>query len=103
MKRTLDKPKLPEKEIRVDKNVDYSFPKYIDKVTSVKELLDWIEKTLPEGIADTAASIQLVEEWIYDDHTTHLRLSWSELVPNPNYDREMKKYERQLKKYEHQS
>lgn len=103
MKRTLREPKKPEKEIRVDKNADFFFTKYNPKISSVKELLDWIEETLPESTEDTSATVELVEEWCYDDCTTYLRLGWSETVPNPNYEKQLKKYEKQLDKWKKQN
>jgi hypothetical protein len=102
MKRTLTKPKKPEKKIRVDRTADFSFTNYYPKTSSVKELLDWIEETLPDGVKDTGASIELAQEWAYDDCTSYIRLNWSEVVPNPNYDRQMKKYQTQLDRWNKQ-
>jgi len=92
----LAKPEKPQKKITQRQTATYNFD-WVSKKVSWDGFLDWAKETIPAGAKDV--TLELIEDWQYDDCITYLELSWDEIVTNPNYDKEMKKYERKLAKW----
>lgn len=92
----LAKPKKPEKKITVDGMATFYDWDRFNKIVSLDVFLAWCKTSTPKGATDVSISVD--ESWEYDDCIVSLELLWKQVVPNPDYEREMKKYEAKRKK-----
>ena len=96
----LAKPKMPEKMITVDgMETFYDWDRY-NKNIPLDAFLAWCKEKTPKGA--TNVSIRVDESWEYDDCIVSLELHWKQVVPNPDYERELKKYDTKLKRWKAQ-
>ncbi len=70
------------------------------KKVSLSHFLDWCKKAAPPKAKDM--TLQIREDWEYNDCIVSLELQWKQLIPNRDYDREMKKYQKKLTKWKKQ-
>lgn len=87
--------KKPDKKIACKKHANFDF-NWVSKKVSLKVFNDWCKSTVPLNSKDV--TLELVEEWDYDNGITYLKIEWEETMDNPNYEKQLKKYEKQLKK-----
>lgn len=92
----MTQPEKPQKRITVRNSATYDF-NWVSKKVALGSFLDWVKDTTPANAKDV--TLELVEEWMYDDCTTYLQLEWEEVIDNPNYEKELKKYEKKLAKW----
>lgn len=94
------KPEKPKKRITVRNSATFNF-EWVSKKVSLDHFLDWCKQSVPNKAKDV--TLELVEEWMYDDCSAYLQLEWDEVVDDPSYEREIKKYERKLRKWEREN
>jgi hypothetical protein len=90
----MKKPEKPTKKIEIQNCATYNFDGVSKKVV-LSNFLEWAKKTAPKGSKDI--TLELVEEWMYDDCYTYLQLAWKEVKDNPHYEYDMVKYKKKLK------
>lgn len=93
------KPEKPKKKILQKQSATFDF-NWVSKKVALDAFLAWIKETIPAGAKDV--TLELREDWEYDDCLTSLELAWEEIKSNPNYKRAYKKYQTKLKKWEKQ-
>lgn len=96
----LAKPKKPEKMITVDGMATFYNWDRFNKSVPLDTFLAWCKTNTPKGATDVVINVD--ESWEYDDCIVSLELHWKQVVPNPDYEREMKKYDTKLKRWEKQ-
>lgn len=95
----MKKPEKPTKKIVQNRVVNYDF-NFASKKVSLDSFLEWCLDTIPEGVDNV--TIELVENWEYDDCITYLQLGWEEKVTNVSYKKDLDKYKKKLVKWEKQ-
>ncbi len=97
--KTLTKPEKPKKRITVRNSATYDF-NWVSKKVALDSFLAWTKEVTPANAKDV--TLELVEEWMYDDCITYLRLEWEEVIDNPHYEKDLKKYEKKLVRWKKQ-
>lgn len=97
--KTVTKPVKPEKRITVRNSTTYDF-NWVSKKVAIGNFLAWVKESTPANAKDV--TLELVEEWEYDSCLTYLRLEWEEVIPNPHYEKDLKKYEKKLARWKKQ-
>ena len=95
----MNKPIKPKKIIEVRHTVSFDF-NWVSKKVSLKVFQDWIKNTVPHNAIDV--TLELKEDWNYDDCQTSLELAWIAKETDPRYTTNMKKYETKLRKWNKQ-
>jgi hypothetical protein len=95
----LAKPDKPKKKITQRQTASFDF-NWVSKKVAIGTFLAWIKETTLAGAKDV--TLELKEDWEYDDCLTSLELSWDKVVDNPHYEKEMKKYQKKLKAWKEQ-
>lgn len=93
----MNKPIKPKKKIIVNDSARLDFG-FTNNKMAISAFLDWVNTTPPKGAFDI--TIELCEDWCYDDCISSLELSWAKEIINTDYDKELKKYEKKLIKWE---
>lgn len=88
--------KKPNKRINQKASKTYDFH-WVSKKVALQEFLDWC-KDIPTDAKEV--TLELKEDWEYDDCITYLELEWQENIVNPHYDKQLKKYKKFLVKQE---
>lgn len=96
----MQEPKKPTKKIEVRKSTLFPFD-YVSKKVSLSYFLNWVKENLPKGSKDI--TLELAEEWCYEDCITSLEVGWTEVQENTSYEKDMVKYEKKLKKWKKQN
>lgn len=92
------KPIEPEKMITINGMVEFhDWDYWHDNKVPFEDFTAWCTKNVPTGATDT--SLKLNKSWEYDDCIVSLELHWKQMVPNPNYNKDLKKYEKKLVKW----
>lgn len=94
------KPTKPSKRIVVRERATYNFD-WASKKVSLLVFLDWCKNIIPQGAMDV--TLELCEDFSYDDEITWLEIAWDKEVKNTFYDIQLKKYEKQLTKWKKQN
>jgi hypothetical protein len=94
--KVIRKPTKPDRYVLERQSAVYNF-NWVSKKVAWSDFQDWVYEQLPGSATDI--TLELVEEWMYDDCTTYLELSWNLLVPNSQYEKELKKYEKAMVKW----
>lgn len=92
----IKKPIPPEKTVVERRSVRYDF-NWVSKKVAWEGFQAWAKEKIPTAATDV--TLELLEEWEYDDCYTSLELSWNEVIPNPRYEKEMKKYKKGMIKW----
>lgn len=92
----LVKPVKPEKTVVEHRSTRYDF-NWVSKKVSWEGFQVWVKEQVPAGATDV--TLELIEDWQYDDCLTSLELSWDEVVPNSRYEKELKKYKKGMEKW----
>jgi len=92
----MNKPIKPKKIIDVVHTATYDF-NWVSKKVSLDDFQEWIKETVPHKATDV--TLELCEDFEYDNQLTWLEVGWTTKEPNPYYLREMKKYETKLRKW----
>ena len=95
----MKKPIKPKKIINVTQTATFDF-NWISKKVSLDVFQKWIKETVPKGA--TNVTLELCEDFTYDNDLTWLEIGWTVKEANPNYLREMNKYETKLRKWNKQ-
>ena len=95
----MKKPVKPKKFIEINKTATYDF-NWVSKRVSLETFQKWIRDTTPYNAKDI--TIELKEDWQYDDCLTSLELAWTTREADPRYETNMKRYETKLRKYNNQ-
>lgn len=96
----MQEPKKPEKKIEILHSTTFDF-NWVSKKVALSTFTDWVKNAVPKNAKDI--TLELVEEWQYDDCITYLELAWKEIKDNPNYKKDIAKYEKKLKKWKKQN
>jgi len=94
--KVMKKPTKPEKMVVERRSVRFDF-NWISKKVSWTGFQEWVKDQVPPDATDV--TLELIEEWEYDDCLTSLELSWNQTVPNTKYEKELKKYKKEMKKW----
>jgi len=92
----MDKPQKPVKKMMIKSNANFDF-NWVSKKVSLDLFNKWCEEVVPAGAVDV--TLELKEDWNYDDVSTYLQVSWEVLGENPGYEKQMKKYQKDLAKW----
>ena len=84
--------KKPIKPTKYSKNFPFSF---VSPKVSLEYFIEWCKKEIPKSAPDV--TIELKEDWNYDDCNCYLEFSWKQKTINENYEKELKKYNNKLK------
>lgn len=95
----ITKPEKPKNKIIQKQYATFNFD-WVSKKVHIDTFLDWVKEAIPSGAKDV--TLELKEDWEYDDCLTSLELAWEEVVTNINYEREYKRYQSKLKKWKKQ-
>lgn len=93
----MHKPVKPKKKIVIESSANFWDWDFTCKKVSLNHFLDWCKTTIPSKAKDV--TIELEEEWQYDDCIVSLKLSWKHVISDPSYEKEMIKYKKKLAKW----
>lgn len=95
----IKKPEKPTKKIVQKNSVTYDF-NWVSKKVSLDSFLEWCKESIPKSAR--SVTLELREDWEYDDCFTYLELEWEETVDNTNYSKDIEKYKKKLAKWNKQ-
>ena len=95
----MNKLEKPKKEVILEGCATYNFS-WVSKKVSWAGFQEWVKSVVPKGAKDV--TLELREDWCYDDCFTYLEIAWKKKMPNQHFDQEMKKYERKMRKWQKQ-
>lgn len=95
----MNKPEKPKKKIIMEDCATYDF-NWVSKKVSWEGFQAWVKQIVPRGAKDV--TLELREDWEYDDCFTYLKISWKKKVSNLFYDKDLEKYRKNMKKWQKQ-
>jgi hypothetical protein len=81
--------KDPAKTILITESKSFDFD-WTSKKVALQYFMQWCKENVPTGAQDV--TLELMEDWQYDDCQTYLEIAWKREVPNPRYEKELKKF-----------
>ena len=79
----------PKKTVLIAESKSFDF-NWASKKVALQHFMQWCYDNVPLGAEDV--TLELVEDWQYDDCQTYLEIAWKRKIPNPRYEKELKKY-----------